>query len=171
MRSRLAKLPLPVYGVFMAVLFAGFTLLANALLNDQRITWFTVLSYAIAGAVFGTVMTLFFARMNRRAGGTTVATKVQAALKSGRVPEGEDVTGWTASVEHQRRMAVLTRWLNPVVFGLATLLAVGLVVTGTSPVYLVLALFFLAFAIWSPIASQRQLRRIAVLAPQLDRQP
>jgi hypothetical protein len=155
----------------MAVFFAGFSLLANVLLNNERITWFTILSYAIGGAVFGTLMTLFFARMNRRAGGTTVATKVRTALKSGRIPEGEDVTGWTASLEHQRRTAVLTRWLNPVFFGLMTILAVVLVVTGTSPAYLLLGLLFLAFAIWSPIASQRQLRRIAVLAPQLERQP
>jgi hypothetical protein len=155
----------------MAVVFGALTLLVAVLLNHVRVTPTTVALHAVGGLVFGAVMAGVFGYQRRRSGGVPLALRVRAALKSGTVPSGEDLTGWTAAIEYQRRSALLTRWLSPLVFGMGAVGAILLVVSGESLFYLVLATFFLIVGVASAISSQRQLRRIAALAPQLAEAP
>lgn len=171
-RPRLQSSSLGVLFAFLTVLYFigtyGFSLLAH----DARLTVQDALIRLVSAAVFGGLMTAVSARQRRRSGGAENVTRINRALKTGVVPEDAEPSIWVSTLERRRRQNRQARWLNPLVFGLFTLLGVYLFAQEPGdPVAWIFLALFLAMTIVSVVLVPRTLRRIEALLAQLESRP
>lgn len=165
--------PVYIVGILVGAFFGAGTFVVNVSIGIQRLSWASVVAAVIGGVLFGVIMALIVARQRRRSGGSSMAQIVKNAVKQGQLPQGASAGEWKPLLERRRWQAKLLRWVGPLEFGLFLLLAVYLIVADNSRVvfWVVTIMFFLALAVWYPINSSRQLRRIEQLQQQLDRHP
>lgn len=173
LRQRAAAAPLLLLGLGMALFFTGFLVLLNLMVAGQWLTGGALIGAALAGAAWGTVMSIWLGRQRRRGGDETTARTVTAAVKSGVVPDGTDATAWLAILAYRRQQTAFYAWFIPAVFGIVGILAITLAVTDPVPgvFWGLSAIGFLALAVGYPIAARRRATRIASLrATVLDLQ-
>lgn len=171
-RARLQSSSLGVLFVVFTVLYFigtyGFALLDH----DSRLTLREALIRLATAAVFGGVMTAVSARQRRRSGGIENITKIHRSLTTGIVPEDAEPAIWIPVLQRRRRQNRQARWLNPLGFGLFTLLGVYLLTQEPGdPVVWILPAFFLAAGILTVVLVPRTIRRIDALLAQLESQP
>jgi hypothetical protein len=152
-----------VSGVAFAVVFTAFEIFF------QRVPLgFSLVAAPFEALLFGGFMGLFLARARRALGGVDTANELTRAIKGGRVPEGVDTIGWVAALNWRKRQSKTTLWLGPVFFGVLALLDVWLALS--APIWWLLVVVFVVFAVYTPLASARDLRRIETVHPQLIHQ-
>ncbi|WP_154096111.1 hypothetical protein [Microbacterium testaceum] len=165
---RFRTLPLwalaPVYFVFFAgAYFAG----GQLALPDGPLA-----ARLIGTSIFATVMTVVFTvivvRQRSDAGGALELDRIGHALKTGRVPAEIDVVAWATIVERQHQLLRRALWLNPVVFGLMTPVALSLTIT-RSPYWGLAAAFFVVMLVVSVVTTPRSLRKNAIIREVLAR--
>ncbi|WP_440316315.1 hypothetical protein [Microbacterium algihabitans] len=126
----------------------------------------------IGAVIFGAGMTvafIFFTRRARRdAGGAGELERIRQALKAERLPDHIDVVAWRSIIERHHQQLQRALWLNPVVFGLFTLVALSLTFT-RSPYWSLAAAFFILMLVVSVVTTPRSLRKNAVIREELAR--
>ncbi len=120
------------------------------------------------GGVMAAVFGVWIARARRRAGGAAELHTVQQGLRRGEVPEGVDVSAWSATADVQRRQLRRNLWLGPLVFGLMIVLALWLALS-QSPVWWFGVVFFVGFLTWSVVSTPRLLRSTERVREELRR--
>lgn len=168
-RSRLQGASLGV----MFAWFAGFYFVGTysiALLDgSSRLNLTDALIRVFAAAIFGGLMTGFVAWQRRRSGGVGTLLEINRALKAGSVPEDAEPSIWLPALQLRRRQNERARWLNPVVFGLFTLLGVWLITQKpTDIIPWVICAFFIAMGIFSVLQVPRTVTKIDTLLAQLQ---
>lgn len=171
-RTRLQSSSLGVlFVVFTAFYFIGtygFALLDH----DSRLTLRDALIRLATAAVFGGVMTAVSARQRRRSGGIENITKINRSLKTGIVPEDAEPAIWIPVLQRRLRQNRQARWMNPLVFGLFTLLGVYLLTQEPGQVIpWIITVFFVAAGVLTVVLVPRTIRRINALLAQLESRP
>jgi hypothetical protein len=171
MLDRFRSLPLwallPIVFVLVAVIDIGFSAMTPD--DHQRFA-----AHLVSGLIYAAVMTAFVGIMisvrRRRAGGAANLTEMQHALRSGELPQDADARTWLPEFERWERQFRRNRWTAPIVFGLATLLAVWLA-TQNGPAWLLFGVLFVGVTVWSVLSSNRYLGRLHRMIAELRQRP
>ncbi|BDZ49591.1 hypothetical protein GCM10025867_18320 [Frondihabitans sucicola] len=166
-------------GAPLGVLFAWFTgfyflgTYGFALLDGtSKLNLVSALIRVVGAGIFGGIMTALVARQRRRDGGRRTSVQITTALKTGAVPEDAEPSIWLPALEARRKQNERAHWVNPIVFGLFTLLGIWLITqdpTGFIP-WIVTA-FFIAVAILSLVQARRAVTKIEALIVQMHGRP
>jgi hypothetical protein len=104
-------------------------------------------------------MTGLVAYRRRKDGGAGEQSSLDAAVRTGRLPDGTDAATWRRRLERRRTQHQRTRIAGPVVFGLFALGSAAEAATD-SPRWWAAAALFLGFGAVGEISSRRAVRRI-----------
>ncbi|MDQ1172958.1 putative membrane protein [Microbacterium testaceum] len=163
---RFRMLPLWVLAPIYFVLISGVYLAGGQVGAPDR----PLVVGLVGTVIFGVGMTVAFIFLTRRArrdaGGAGELERIRRALKTGRLPDHIDVVAWRSIIERRHQQLQRALWLNPVAFGLMTLVALSLTIT-RSPYWSLAAAFFIVMLVVSVVTTPRSLRKSAVIREEL----
>jgi hypothetical protein len=130
-----------------------------------------------SGLSFSVTMTLLIAWSWSQQGGADQAVRIARAVKTGRVPDGADVSTWDPILARQEAWAGRGTWLFTLEFALFAGLSAFLLLLPPTPDDAPLPtwipwaglVFFGLVTVVSPFASLHRLRRVRVLRAELRR--
>lgn len=161
------RLPLPVFFALVFVVWTGIQLLVRAG-DGGGVSGPTVVIYVVGGFVLAAVLTGLMAWRRSRSGGARSFADMNAAVRTGHLPENAEPSVWEPELARRERSFLIGRWLNPVVFGLFAVLAIVLLVTGGGVlISLVCLVLFIAIGVASSVLNTRYLARVHSLRAQL----
>ncbi len=168
LRSHLQSASLGVLFGYFALTWFVLTYAFAVLLGSARVSLTETIGRAVGALVFGGVMTLVAARQRRRSGGVENLVAINAAVRTGTVPEDAEPSIWVPALDERRRQNVRSTWLSPVIFGVFTVLGVVLALSEPQDAVLWGLTAFMAFAaVFCAFAAARQVRKIDALLAQL----
>ncbi|MGU3409691.1 hypothetical protein ACLBWP_06250 [Microbacterium sp. M1A1_1b] len=169
--DRFRRLPLPVLLPVMFLVAGGaYFVIGLATTGGREGFVGRLVSAVFYAAGLTAVLGVLIARLRRRAGGAAELSRIQRSVKTGSVPPDADPTNWVPSLERLQRQSRRNRWLGPLVFGSATVLAVWLAVT-SGPVWWLFVVAFVGFFAWTTFETRRALRTLPVMLAELRGRP
>jgi hypothetical protein len=153
--------------------FTGFYFLVTygiALLDGSSKLNFVSALIRLGGAlVVGGFMTAIIARQRRRDGGRNISIEINKAVKTDAVPEDANPSIWVPALQRRRTQNERAHWINPIGFGLFTLLGIWLITQDpTAVIPWVITVFFIGIGVFSVIQARNLVAKIDALLQQLE---
>lgn len=143
--------------------------IVEASIQPRGATWGLFAGSLVGAIIFGTFMTFVMRRQQKKGGGPLISAAIESAVRKGSLPKDADPQVWVPLLRTKGRTERRMLWIGPLEFGLATGLAVYLIVTEPAvSFWWVAAVLFLGLAIFMPIWTLRRLPRIDALIAELE---
>jgi hypothetical protein len=163
------NLPLGVFFAFVFLVWVGLQVAFRA--GDHGgVRTADLIGYLVGGLIFAGLMSGLLAYRRRRTGGSASYAAINEAVRTGTLPEDAEPGIWSPELDRRGRALVRARVANPIIFGLFAALSVSLLFTDQAGiVFLLTAVFFVAFGTYNFFLCRRMLTRVQSLQRQLGR--